>query len=300
MPKTTALNIPIIRKILHPSDFSQSSETAFVHALKVAFISKSALALLHVSPEMERNWEDFPGVRKTLERWGIVAKNSPKSSVPKLGIQVEKVIAQHKDPVKTVLSYLTRHPADFIVLATHQDKGRVRWLHKSVSKPIARKSRTATLFIPQGVKGFVSKTDGSVSLNRILIPVAHTPRAQVAIQSAVRTAYRLNCLKGVFTLLHVGDPETMPVVRCPAVPGWQWEKVIERKSILESILGTAKKVKADLIVMSTDGRNGFLDALRGSQTEQVLGQARCPVLAVPAKGWIPSLLEKESQELAEV
>jgi nucleotide-binding universal stress UspA family protein len=92
----------------------------------------------------------------------------------------------------------------------------------------------------------------------------------------------------------------MPVVRCPAVPGWQWEKVIERKSILESILGTAKKVKADLIVMSTDGRNGFLDALRGSQTEQVLGQARCPVLAVPARGWIPSLLEKESQELAEV
>ena len=86
----------------------------------------------------------------------------------------------------------------------------------------------------------------------------------------------------------------MPVVRCPKVPGWQWEKVIEKKNVLESILETAKKVKADLIVMSTEGRNGFLEALRGSQTEQVVGQAPCPVLAVPAVGWIPSLLDKEA------
>lgn len=294
MPKTTAVRIPIIKAILHPSDFSPASETAFVHALKVSLLSKAALTLLHVSPDMERNWINFPGVRKTLERWGIVAKNSPKSAIPKLGIQVEKVIAQHKDPVKTVLGYVTRHPTDFIVIATHQDKGRVRWLHKSVSKPIARKSRISTLFIPQGVKGFVSKTDGSVSLTRILIPIAHTPRAQPAIQAAVRTAYRLNCPNGVFTLLHVGDSETMPVVRCPEVPGWQWEKINEKNGVLDSILGTAKNVNADLIVMSTEGRNGFLEALRGSQTEQVLGQAGCPVLAVPAMGWIPSLLDKET------
>ncbi len=294
MPKTTTVRIPIIKAILHPSDFSPASETAFVHALKVSLLSKAALTLLHVSPDMERNWVNFPGVRKTLERWGIVAKNSPKSAIPKLGIQVEKVIAQHKDPVKTVLGYVTRHPTDFIVIATHQDKGRVRWLHKSVSKPIARKSRISTLFIPQGVKGFVSKTDGSVSLTRILIPIAHTPRAQPAIQAAVRTAYRLNCPTGVFTLLHVGDSETMPVVRCPEVAGWQWEKIIEKNGVLDSILGTAKNVNADLIVMSTEGRNGFLEALRGSQTEQVLGQAECPVLAVPAMGWIPSLLDKET------
>ena len=296
MPNTTPVKTPIIKKILHPSDFSQSSETAFVHALKAALVSKAALTLIHVSPDVQNNWIEFPGVRKTLERWGMVARNSPRSAIPKLGIKVEKIIAQHRDPVKTVLGFLSRHPADLIVLATRQDKGRVRWLQKSVSKPIARKSKITTLFIPQGVKGFVSKVDGSVSLSRILIPVAHTPRAQPAIQAAVRTAVRLNCEKGVFTLLHVGDEETMPVVRCPTVPGWQWEKVIEKREILESILGTAKAMKADLIVMATQGRNGFLDALRGSQTEQVLAQARCPVLAVPTVGWIPSLLEKESRE----
>jgi nucleotide-binding universal stress UspA family protein len=34
--------------------------------------------------------------------------------------------------------------------------------------------------------------------------------------------------------------------------------------------------------MATEGRHGFLDAVRGSTTERVLREAGCPVLAVPA------------------
>ena len=44
---------------------------------------------------------------------------------------------------------------------------------------------------------------------------------------------------------------------------------------------TAKSSAANLIVMTTDGRNGFLDALRGSHSERVLRHSPVPVLAVP-------------------
>jgi nucleotide-binding universal stress UspA family protein len=43
-------------------------------------------------------------------------------------------------------------------------------------------------------------------------------------------------------------------------------------------------------VMATEGRNGFLDALRGSHSEQVLRQCACPLLAIPAGGWVSSVL----------
>jgi nucleotide-binding universal stress UspA family protein len=33
--------------------------------------------------------------------------------------------------------------------------------------------------------------------------------------------------------------------------------------------------------MATDGRSGFLEALRGSHTERVLRAANCPLLALP-------------------
>jgi hypothetical protein len=210
--------------------------------------------------------------------------------VPELGIKVKKVVAQDKDPVKSVLGFLEHQPCDLIVLATQQDKGRVQWLENSVAKPVARKSRQMTLFIPAGVEGFVSLRDGSVSLKNILIPVAPVPKAQPAIQAAVRLAQRLNCPTGQFTILHVGEDSEMPEVSCPELPGWEWTKLSQKGDITEVILQTARGMEADLIVMSTEGRNGFLDALRGSHTEQVLRHCACPLLAIPADGWVSSVL----------
>jgi nucleotide-binding universal stress UspA family protein len=280
----------ILQHVFHPSDFSPASETAFAHALKAALIAKATLTIFHVSPDREENWTEFPGVRETLERWGILPKGSPKSAVPELGIKVRKVIAQDMDPVRSVLGFLEHQPSDLIVLATQQDKGRVLWLEKSVAKPVARESHQMTLFIPAGVAGFVSLQDGSVSLKSILIPVAPDPKAQPAIQAAVRLAQRLNCSTGQFTILHVGNNSEMPEVNCPKVPGWEWTKLSQKGDITEVILQTARGMEADLIVMSTEGRNGFLDALRGSHTEQVLRHCACPLLAIPAGGWVSSVL----------
>jgi nucleotide-binding universal stress UspA family protein len=286
----TSLNVPVLQHVFHPSDFSAASETAFAHALKAALVAKATLTIFHVSPDRKENWTEFPGVRQTLERWGILTKDSPRSALPELGIKVNKVVAQDKDPVKAVLGFLERHPSDLIVLATQQDKGRVQWLENSVAKPVARKSRLMTIFIPTGVKGFVSLQDGSVSLKNILIPVAPVPTAQPAIQAAVRLAQQLNCPTGQFTLLHVGDDSEMPEVSCPELPGWEWTKLSQKGDITQVILQTARGMEADLIVMSTEGRQGFLDALRGSTSEQVLRQCACPLLAIPADGWISSVL----------
>ena len=54
-------------------------------------------------------------------------------------------------------------------------------------------------------------------------------------------------------------------------------------NVAEEIVALAREKKSDLIVMATEGRDGVLDAFRGSTTEQVLRTAPCPVLAVPAK-----------------
>ena len=51
---------------------------------------------------------------------------------------------------------------------------------------------------------------------------------------------------------------------------------------VEQILAATESVGAELIVMPTAGRAGVFEALRGSTTERVLRQARCPILAVPA------------------
>ena len=283
-------SVPIIDSILHPSDFSAASEVAFAHALKVALIAKAQLIVMHVSPGMSAEWTDFPGIRETLTRWGLLPQDSPRSAVPALGIDVRKVVAYDHDPVKSVLACLERHPADLIVLATHQHEGHSRWLRRSVAEPVARHAGQMTLFIPHGVEGFVSRHDGSVSLQNILIPIAPIPRAQPAIAAAVRLVQRLQCPTGPFTTLFVGAPGDAPAVRCPTVPGWQWNGIVRSGNVIDAIVQTARDMASNLIVMSTDGRNGFLDALRGSHSERVLQRTPCSLLAIPVAAAVaPSL-----------
>jgi nucleotide-binding universal stress UspA family protein len=52
--------------------------------------------------------------------------------------------------------------------------------------------------------------------------------------------------------------------------------------LVETIVAQADAVEADLIVSLTHGRDGLLDHLRGSTTEQILHHAKRPLLMVPA------------------
>jgi nucleotide-binding universal stress UspA family protein len=190
--------------------------------------------------------------------------------------------------VKGVLGYLEEHGADVVVLATHHHG--LDWLHKSVSEPVARKSQAMTLFVPAEGRGFISPEDGSVSLQSILIPVAETPAAGPALAGAARIVRQLKAEEGTFTLLHVGEEE--PPLTTPKVEGWKWRRLLKKGDVIDAILETAKQTEADLIVMSTDGRNGFLDAIRGSHSERVLRQTPCPLLAIPETSYAGNRIEK--------
>src|SRR5215510_15202774 len=139
-----------------------------------------------------------------------------------------------------------------------------------------------TLFIPSNSKGFVSATDGSVSLQKVLIPVAGTPRPLPAVEAAARLVSRLQCPQGTFVLMHVGQSDTMPAVRYPEVAGWDWQQELRSGEVIQNIVDAASEMDADLIVMATDGRNGFLDGLRGSHSERVLRSTATPLMTVPS------------------
>jgi nucleotide-binding universal stress UspA family protein len=281
MAREQVYDAPMIESILHPSDFSQASDLAFAHAMKIALVARARLTMFHVSPGIVTEWTDFPRVRQTLERWGLLPPGSPRSAVPDLGIAVEKIIARDRDAVSAVLRFLELHPADLLVLAPHRHHEGLHWFRRSVSEPIVRRAGQAALFVPDGVRGFVSNDDGAVSLASILIPVTATPPPSAAVAGAARLVSRLSRPAGMFTLLHVGAAGEAPPVDPPPVAGWRWDKVIRAGDVVETILDTAHRTRADLIVMTTDGREGFLDTLRGSHSERVLRGAPCPLLVLP-------------------
>lgn len=271
-----------VNNVFHPSDLSRADEGAFVHALKLALAARAKLSLMHVRDRSEKvQWQDFPKVRAILVRWKVLPEGCSHDDVVKAGLRVNKVKTHGSDPAQTILDHLEGHPTDLVVMATRQRRGFSRWLHKPTAEPVARQSGVMTLFVPKQIPGFVSAEDGSVSLRRVLVPVDLKPHPQRALDAAERLALLLGCQKVSFTLLHVGSPGDMPALDIHRQPDWTVETAVSEGDVVDEILKAAAAGPADLIAMATQGHRGFLDALRGSTTEQVLRACRCPVLAVP-------------------
>jgi nucleotide-binding universal stress UspA family protein len=201
----------------------------------------------------------------------------------KLGVAVRKIALESRFPASAVAQHLANESADLLVVATEGREGVARWMHGSVAEAMARRSRTMTLFVPADAeRDIVALADGNLTLENVLIPVDRTPDANAAIEFARRAATIMSDTKATITLLHVGDGQELASMRVHDGPQWTFARMQRDGEIVEEVTSAADLVRADLIVMPTEGRNGVFDALRGSTTERVLRRARCPLLAVPA------------------
>jgi nucleotide-binding universal stress UspA family protein len=271
--------------ILHPTDFSASSQAAFEHALKIAVANRSRLGISHVETKGGDGpaWTDYPQIRETLERWALLDKGSTRQDVSdRLGVRVKKVERISKEPLQAIVRFLEQERADLIVLSTEGREGLPGWLHPSFSEALVRRTLVATLFVPEGARGFVAHADGALTLRRVLVPIDRKPHPGVGIDVAGGLLRSLDVPSPTIETLHVGEAADSPPVDPPEGLACRFEQVTRSGKPIDEILKRASELEADLIVMVTEGRHGFLDALRGSTTEQVLRRAPCPVLSVPA------------------
>ena len=271
------------RRIFHPTDFSAGDAAAFAHAVKLTCLVQGELTMMHVDPAIERkDFEDFPRIRPLLVRWGILQEGCSKDDVAKLGVQIKRVRAVAEEAASAILQQLTEHPTELLVLSTHQREGLARLTHHAVAEPAARGTHARTLFVPAGVAGFVSAETGRTNLTRVLIPIAHTPHPQPAIDLAAEPASTLGSEEVLFELVHIGEEADPPKFTHPERSGWSWNTLIAKGDPVEWIIVAGRDFGADLIVMMTEGHTSLFDLLRGSTTERVVRGAHCPLLAIPA------------------
>lgn len=267
-----------LQSIVHPTDFSPASLDAFAHALRVALACKGVLHILHIDreDEDEAQWDRFPRVRDMLVKWGLIEPGASRAAIAeRLGVKVMKVALESNDPVRGIAAYVERHLCDLLVLSTRERKGLAGWLQGSVAEAAARETHATTLFLREGAKGFVNRETGAVTLRTVLLPID----AQVSPLSAWKRISSLTReleADAEIMLLHVGD-------EAPNFQGLLPHVELRQGPVVETILSYAEEIGADMIAMPTEGRHGVFDALRGSTTEQVLHEAFCPVLAVPAR-----------------
>lgn len=267
-----------LKRILLPTDLSKESEFIFAHAIKLSLLAKAELDILYVGENA--NIDKFPQVLHLLERWRLLPPASNKADILKLGFFVRKIAAPSNDARSWIMDFLKTTRPDLIVLMTHQKKGITRWITKPISEPIARESKTMTLFMSERMLGIICLKTGQPKVTHVLIPITENPPPKIAIAAARNIAEGiLQSDKVTFTLLYIGEKTEKPKVN---VPNSKWETLVRNGNVVDEILKVAKFKRSSLIVMTTKGHNSFLDAIRGSTTEQVVRRSLIPVLAIPA------------------
>jgi hypothetical protein len=123
--------------------------------------------------------------------------------------------------------------------------------------------------------------DGHVTLDNVLIPIDRRPQPDAAIARGVRVLEAFGSEQSALTLLHVGEESSAPRPRLPAERCWKCSCVRRGGRPVEEILKAADELSANLIILVTEGSQGFLDALRGTTSQQIVRRASCPVLAIP-------------------
>ena len=285
MPPLDRDDTPAFGHIVHPTDLTVLSESAFAHALRLALAFKSLLGIVHAArptEDEEPDWAAFPGVRTLLGRWGLLDPDAPRRAVAeRLGLRVSKTDIPVADPLRALERFFEENRCDLLVLATHAREGLARLLHGSIAEAMARWAQVPTLFLPPRGRGFVDAGTGAVRLANILLPVHAATPPHEAAALALQIADALERDDAVLHLLHVGPPEEAPSVSVDARHARSLRRISAEGAVVPAIVETAARIDADLIVMATHGHDGPLDALRGSMTEQVLRRAERAVLAVP-------------------
>ena len=294
-----------IRRILCPTDFSDSSRHALEHAIVIAGWYGSQIVGLHVGNPMvllsiALPVPPFPSLSvpgdTNRQRLGEDVRTwlSPATAA---GLQTN-VIVDEGNPAGRILDHASSLRPDLIVMGTHGQSGFERLLLGSVAEKVIRKATCPVMTVPPP-----AASTSKLPFKQLLCPVDFSDSSTAALQFAFSLAQESNAR---LTLLHVfewpSDEASARRVLETSEFHRQWE--VERRHQLDvlipddarnwctpeptlafgkayqQILRVAATEHADLIVMGVRGRYAIDMMLFGSTTQQVVRQASCPVLTL--------------------
>lgn len=271
---------PALREILFPTDLSAESDRAFEHARFLAEHFGANITLYHAVELARREYTRWVkgNAEEVWARLGEEARRELARRTEGLGFPFKVVVTVPAAPAAvdvSLLDFIGKNQPDLTVMATRGRKGFSSLFLGSVAAEVIRNASRPVLVVRNPEHG-------------LILPYQHMVVA-TDLSPASRRAFGLGAflardLEARVLAVHVGTdgPALEDAVRHflePEFEGLPVEvKIVEGGAAWEGIVRSARSFKADLVVMSTQGRDSVSDRLLGSNAERVVRQAPCPVL----------------------
>ncbi len=290
------------RRILCASDFSLASLPAWVFAQRLARATGGELTLLHVVAPIPVPLElavDVEGYQQLADAEREAARVRGQQQLEGAIPGVRATLRIEDGPAAArILKAVDEGATDAVVLGTHGRTGLDRLLLGSVAEQVIRLARrpvvTARLvptppapeepirrivyptdFSPPArrawawVRALAEATGAHVDLLHVLLEVVPDRHVDPAFLARAAATIRRDALR-----------VTDAFVESCGLPTDRISVQLLHGVEAEQIVHAARSSRADLIVMGTHGRSGFLQLALGSVARRVLHGAPCPVMTV--------------------
>jgi nucleotide-binding universal stress UspA family protein len=297
MPETSTRELPAVHRIFFPSDLSAESERAFGHARLLAARLGAAVTLYHALEIPAARWVRAAGHEEDLRRRladearGLLEARAATLGGPHDVLVDDDVSAASCLADLAVLRHIRSLRPDLVVIATHSRGALDSFFLGSVAQEVlAHAGRPVLVVGPRcaapasGYRRILVATDLSESSRRAFPYASLLSSRFGADLTAVYVFPRpiLAALSDNARALAavVPDAGVLREFLGDELPAGRATPRVEQGAPWERIVAVARDESADLIVMATNGADGFGERLLGSQTERVVRHAPCPVLAV--------------------
>lgn len=295
-----------IQRILFPTDFSLFSAHALRHAMALAHRFKARLKVVHVIPHVFPSgdsdyfatpWLMMPETRQRID------EEMHRFLAPAREARVDHLTEVCEgDPWREIVSQAEELPADLVVMGTHGRGGLEHLFLGSVAEKLIRRLPCPVLTVCHE-EGRTWEAPGLIT--RILCATDFSETSAEALQLALAFADQQ---QAHVTLLHViegvpdfGDPTYIALpymgpmrqdlekeaqarlrrmVEVAAEQGARIEARVAFGRAYKEILRIAADDRADLVVVGAQGHGVIEHMLSGSNAQQVIRGATCPVLTV--------------------
>lgn len=292
-----------INRILCPIDFSEYSEHALDFAVRLAAWYGASLRVVHVMPLLPPSAVSVLG-----ETSRQVARKNLAHAVDRCwrsDVTIEHELIESSDAAGAILDCAGEMNADMIVAGSHGRTGLSRVLLGSVVEALLHRSPRPVLVVPRHFAA--SRRGRPVGFDRVVCAIDFSTASLAGLEYALSIAEEADAR---LTLLNVieqppefghsplepdfdadryhAEAEARQLTKLQAlVPEHAAQFCTVRMEVLEGspsrqLLRMAASQHADLIVVGVHGRNAIDLAVFGSTSKDVVVNAQCPVLVVPA------------------
>ncbi|MBI2312231.1 MAG: universal stress protein [Betaproteobacteria bacterium] len=268
-----------LRHLLLATDGSEYSAGAQRVAIALAQRAKARLTAMTMALRAEDlELVGTRGLREAQERQAEFRLDAVASASAAAGVPCERLIRYGDEPHFEIINAVEEIGADLIVMGRRGARGLARLMVGDATGKVAGEAPCSVLVVPR---------HAAMPQRRILFCTDGSPHAEAAAAAAWAVA---RCCNLPVTVVSVKASQHSEARRAEADAivkravdrlaglGVAAEGRVAEGEVADAVVGVARSLGADLLVIGSHGRTGWRRLLLGSNSQRIIGKAECAVL----------------------